>query len=701
MPHENHVMPHDTFARAVDFLDRLFPKDKGFLMMFHGGEPLLAGLDWYRQSLALIREKFGHNVELNVQSNIWLLSQEWIDLFGEYGVSISTSLDGPKEICDSQRGEGYFEKTMKGIRLLKENGRNVSVIATLGRSNISPEKCRQMFRFFLDEGIRFSLHGAVPSMGHGYEGEALTADEMLQVLLNVSEEYFAHYEETTVGTIDHIVKNIYHRSPCLCTFSNCLGTYLAIDTQGYLYSCQRFCGMHEFSLGKLSENPTSETILNSKGYAVFEKLHQQSKESCTKAGCRHIEYCNGGCCYAALAEQRHGKDPDGRDPFCRAFRSFYDELDKRMTAEMSRKLLKEEAPAPLLAIAENRRRAYMPAANARKIVEASQWQTAPAWLQRRGPETVFFNITYNCPLRCTHCWADAGTNRSCETSVGTILKVIDEAFALNFRQIIFSGGEPLFHKDISNILLSLADYRKKHRTPMLTLQTSLAIPLTPQLFHLIAECFTCVNVSIDGNREQHDERRGKGSYDKAVANIIELRNIAPDTKVVITPTLSRTELHGTAGAAVQQLAKELGKLPVEVRELKHLGRNSETDNSEYSLHPDIVYKYFVPQIKCGLGNHLHIEPDGSVYPCYIFINDENYLGNAADEKALEKAVHSETFLAWKNISVDSNPKCSKCDVRYICGGVCRIRQDCGKEYNYYKKLVELAGRTLEPYSSNP
>jgi len=524
----------------------------------------------------------------------------------------------------------------------------------------------------------------------GFSEEVLTADEMLQILRNVSEEYFTYFQKMTVGTIDHMIRNIYKKTPSLCTFSDCLGAYIAIDPNGYLYTCQRFCGMPELSLGHLSENPTSESILKSKGYAVFSDLHKKAKETCTKLECKHFEYCNGGCCYASLATQKHSKDWDGRDPFCKAFQQFYDELDDKMTVEMGNELLKKDIFSPLLTIAENRRRDYTATKNSRKILEAYQWEIAPDWVQRNKLETIFFNITYNCPFHCKHCWISAESNRSCETLTETILKVIDEAFALNFQQVIIVGGEPLFHKDIDNILQSLSDYRKSHRTPKLTLQTSLAIPLTQKQFSLIGECFSTVNVSIDGNQEQHDERRGKGNYEKAVKNIQTLRRISPEVKVVITPTLSRTEIHGTAGNAIKQLAKELGNLAIEIRELKPMGRNSKTEGAEYEFNSDIIYKPFEPKNKCGLGNHLHVEPDGSMYPCYVFINNENYLGNISDEKALEKAVNSDIFSGWKNTTVDTNPKCKICDIRYICGGVCKIKQDCENEYRYYKKLVELA-----------
>jgi len=694
MPYEGQIMNREVFMQAMDFLDRLIPKDKRFTILFHGGEPMLAGLDWFKKALPVIRGKFGHNAELSIQSNIWLLNQDWINLFREYGVRISTSIDGPKAICDSQRGEGYFEKTMQGIRLLKENGLAVSAIATVGKNNISREKCRQLFHFFLDEDIHFSLHGAVPSIERGLTEETLTADEMLQALRHVSEAYFARYQKMTVGTIDQMVKNIYNKKPCLCTFSDCLGTYLAIAPDGYLYTCLRFCGMPELSLGRLSENPTSESIVNSRGYTVFKQLHQTAKEACTKSGCQHFEYCNGGCCYASLAAKKHSRDWDGRDPFCKAYQQFYDELDDKMTVEMGNELLKKGFPAPLLSIAENRRRNFTAVRNSRKILEACQWQKAPGWVQRNKLETIFLNITYNCPFRCKHCWISAEPNRSGEMSVETALKVIDEAFALNFQQVIMTGGEPLFHKEIDSLLQSLSAYRKSHRTPKLTLQTTLALPLTQERITMIKACFSTVNVSIDGNQEQHDERRGKGAYDKAVNNMLELRRTAPEVKIVLTSALSRTEIHGTAGNAVKQLAKELGNLAIEVRELKPMGRHAKIETDEFAFNPDSIYKPFTPRIKCALGNQLHIEPDGSIYPCYVFINHTNYLGNVSGENALAKAVGSAIFAGWKNATVDTNPTCKRCDVRYICGGVCKIKQDCEKEYRYFKKLVEQAKKHI-------
>ncbi|MDR2804186.1 MAG: SPASM domain-containing protein [Dysgonamonadaceae bacterium] len=596
MPHEGQIMSHEVFSQAMDFLDGFFSKDQCFTLLFHGGEPMLPGLEWYREALPLVRKRFGYNVDLSMQSNIWLLNREWLNLFREYNVSVSTSIDGPEDLCDSQRGKGYFERTMKSIRLMKENGLRASAIATVGKKNISREKCRRLFRFFVDEDIHFSLHGAVASIERGFSDQTLTAAEMLQVFRYMSEIYFADYQQTSMGTIDHIVQNIYRKKSGLCTFSNCLGSYLAIAPDGYLYTCQRFCGIKELSVGKLSDHPTPESILSSKGYTELDNLYRQAHEICTQQGCKHLAYCNGGCCYTSFAAKKHNREWNGRDPFCEAYRTFYDELEEKLTEEMVNDLLKKDLPAPLLSIAENRKRSYMAKENIRKILEAYHWQKAPACVEHKNLETVYLNISGEMPAE-------------------TILKTIDEAFALGFRQFIFTGGESLFLRDAEKLWAALSEYVKTHRTPRLILRTT--------------------------NEQQCDE------------NIRTLRRIAPHIQIVFT-------------------GKECSEC------------------TEYVFNPDSIYKPFRPKIKCSIGNQLHIEPDGSIYSCYVYINKENYMGNVSDEKALDKAIRSDIFSHWRNTTVDAHPKCRACDVRYLCGGVCKIKTDCGQEYRYYKKLVDLA-----------
>ncbi len=90
---------------------------------FHGGEPLVAGRPFYEDALPRFRQGLGFRAAgFAIQSNLWLITDELCGLFREHGVSIGTSLDGPRDITDRQRGEGYFDRTMAGIEMARRHG---------------------------------------------------------------------------------------------------------------------------------------------------------------------------------------------------------------------------------------------------------------------------------------------------------------------------------------------------------------------------------------------------------------------------------------------------------------------------------------------------------------------------------------------------------------------------------------------------
>ncbi|SEJ00533.1 uncharacterized protein SAMN04488058_10376 [Deinococcus reticulitermitis] len=93
---------------------------------FHGGEPLLAGRDWFREAVPELRRHAGSaQLRLGVQTNATLLDAAWLDLFAELGVSVSVSLDGTPEAHDQTRvdhaGRGTYRATERGLRLLLEH----------------------------------------------------------------------------------------------------------------------------------------------------------------------------------------------------------------------------------------------------------------------------------------------------------------------------------------------------------------------------------------------------------------------------------------------------------------------------------------------------------------------------------------------------------------------------------------------------
>ncbi len=354
-------MSLDILERAVTFIKTLLGDQKRFRINFHGGEPMMAGIGWYRKALPLLRAAFGARVRLCIQSNLWLLNQEWLNLFNEYGVGISTSLDGPESICDGQRGAGYFANTMRGIALIRANGQDVPVIATIGKSAANAKDCREIYDFFNSRRLHFAVHGAIPSISRGVTEETLPPGGMLVVLKSMAEEYFRDTRAISINMIDTMIRALYYQRPSLCSFSNCLGSFLAVSADGKLYPCQRFCGVSPYAIGDLAENPDQANIIHSGGYKLLADTRQEIALSCLESGCKHFPYCNGGCCYAAIAARAHKTVLHGRDPFCAAYRGFFDALEVRLTAEMQDSMIGAGAAMPLLSITQGAR--YMPRAH--------------------------------------------------------------------------------------------------------------------------------------------------------------------------------------------------------------------------------------------------------------------------------------------------------------------------------------------------
>jgi len=154
-------MEQEILQSALSLFDGLNggKSDNKCKISFHGGEPLLAGKDFYAKALPQIQNMFGDAVSLSAQSNLWLLGDDFIHLFKEYNVDVGTSLDGPEAINDFQRGQGYFQKTMTGMELLAKHGVRTGCIATF-----TPKSAREyetVFDFFMQKGIPFDIHTAV------------------------------------------------------------------------------------------------------------------------------------------------------------------------------------------------------------------------------------------------------------------------------------------------------------------------------------------------------------------------------------------------------------------------------------------------------------------------------------------------------------------------------------------------------------
>ena len=322
------VMSIDIVREVVAWL-KDFREDR-VTFTFHGGEPLLAGAEFYRQALPLLSQELQKlSPEFAIQTNLWRMTPEIAQILAEYHVPIGSSIDGPEDITDSQRGKGYFKKTMQGYEIAKAHDLNVRFICTFTNKSIKYKE--KIFDFFKENGFVLKLHPALPSLRSENPKEwALEPDDygnLLKFLLDKSLENIGVME---VMNINDLCRCVFTRRGSVCTFVNCMGNTFAVGPDGSLYPCYRFVGMPEWVMGNVRDRPTMEQLLESEPGRRMTAFSEYVDTACRD--CSHIRYCRGGCPYNAMAPTNGSIE--AVDPHCVAYKKIFDEISDRFNKEM-------------------------------------------------------------------------------------------------------------------------------------------------------------------------------------------------------------------------------------------------------------------------------------------------------------------------------------------------------------------------------
>lgn len=322
------IMSLDTVAEIVSWLKDF--RDDPVTFTFHGGEPLLAGADFYRKALPMLTDELQH-LEPNfaLQTNLWKLTPELADVLAQYHIPIGSSLDGPKELNDLQRSEGYYEKTMKGYELAKEHGLDVQFICTFTSHSVHSKE--DIFNFFMDNHLTLKLHPALPSLKSDEpERWALAPEKYGDLLVYLMDRYLENMDRIEVRNINDYARCVLTGRGTVCTFVDCMENTFAVGPDGSIYPCYRFVGMPEYVMGHVRDRPRPDELANSEAGVRMRRFKEHVDRECK--GCKHIRYCRGGCPYNAIAPS--DGEIRGVDPHCQAYKRIFDEISDRFNQEM-------------------------------------------------------------------------------------------------------------------------------------------------------------------------------------------------------------------------------------------------------------------------------------------------------------------------------------------------------------------------------
>jgi uncharacterized protein len=326
------VMTVDVVKDVVEWLKDFRYEPVTFT--FHGGEPLLAGYSFFKEALPLLRDGLADlKPAFALQTNLWNMTHELAELFKEYNIPIGSSLDGPEELNDLQRGKGYYQRTMRGYDIAKSHDLQVSFISTFTSYSIQYKE--DIFNFFLENGLNLKLHPALPSLrDENPEKWALSPEEYGELLIYLLDEYLENMDKIELKNIDHLAKCVFTRRGVVCTFVDCMGDTFAVGPDGNIYPCYRFVGMPEYVMGNVRDHPSMEDLSQSESWKLLHEFKDFVDDECKK--CTYIKFCRGGCPYNALKiNKKTGKaEINGVDPHCTAYKMIFKEITKRATKEM-------------------------------------------------------------------------------------------------------------------------------------------------------------------------------------------------------------------------------------------------------------------------------------------------------------------------------------------------------------------------------
>ena len=321
-------MTIETVEEIVEWL-RDF-RDDPVTFTFHGGEPLLAGADYYRAALPMLKRELEHlSPNFALQTNLWLLTPELAEVLAEHEIPIGSSLDGPQELNDLQRSEGYYERTIAGYELAKKYGLQVQFICTF--TSYSVQFKEEIFNFFLENGFVLKLHPALPSLRSNEPDRwALPPEKYGELLVYLLDKYLEYMDRIEVRNINDYARCVFTGRGTVCTFVDCMENTFAVGPDGSIYPCYRFVGMPEFVMGNVRDRPSQADLAASPAGVRMRQFKEYVDVNCK--GCKHLRYCRGGCPYNAIAPTDGAIM--GVDPHCIAYKRIFDEISDRFNKEM-------------------------------------------------------------------------------------------------------------------------------------------------------------------------------------------------------------------------------------------------------------------------------------------------------------------------------------------------------------------------------
>ncbi len=338
------------------------------LFTWHGGEPLMRSIDFYKKALAL-QKKYAHGKQIDnvIQTNGTLLTDEWCEFFAKNHWLVGISIDGPQEYHDHYRvtpaGKPSWEKVMQGIQLLKKHRMEWNAMAVVNAYNA--EHPLEFYHFFRDNGCQYlQFTPIVERLTEHEDGRTLasladdreipltdasvTPQQWGNFLCTIFDDWVRHdVGKTFVEIFDCTLANWMGVLPGICAYSKECGHAGVMEHNGDVYSCDHFV-FPEYKLGNIRDQSLIDMLYGEKQQAFSRLKHTSLPRQCKE--CDMEFACHGECPKNRFEKDKYGEP--GLNYLCQGYYQYYSHVAPYMDF-MKRELLAQRPPANIMNVLKN------------------------------------------------------------------------------------------------------------------------------------------------------------------------------------------------------------------------------------------------------------------------------------------------------------------------------------------------------------
>ncbi len=335
------------------------------LFTWHGGEPLLRSIDFYRKALSL-QQKYagGRRIDNVIQTNGTLLTDEWCEFFAQNHWLVGISIDGPQPYHDHYRltaaGKPSWQKVMQGIKLLKKHGVEWNAMAVVNAYNVNHPL--EFYRFFKENGCQFlQFTPIVERLTRHEDGRTLASladkNEIPLSEASVTPErwgyflcaIFDEWVRKDVGKIfveifDCTLANWMGISPGICAYSKECGHAGVMEHNGDVYSCDHFV-FPEYKLGNIHDHSLIDMLYGEQQQEFSRLKHSSLPRQCKE--CDMEFACHGECPKNRFMKDKYGDS--GLNYLCPGYYHYYQHVAPYMDY-MKQELMAQRPPSNIMKV---------------------------------------------------------------------------------------------------------------------------------------------------------------------------------------------------------------------------------------------------------------------------------------------------------------------------------------------------------------